>query len=83
MIAKQFHPDHRYTDPATKKLYSCKTAFQVRIKPGDYDVGPETVGARKKGETIDEHISNNELEWMTQTRGVIILYGVLLRMEEK
>lgn len=35
-----------------------KIAFQVRQQPETYKVGPETVGAERRGETIDELFRN-------------------------
>ena len=72
---------HSYKDPKSRTSYQCKTAFQVQIKPANYTVGPETVGAKWSHTIIDENISNDELEWMTNTRGIIILYGILIKME--
>ena len=54
-------------------------AFQVRIKPGAYDVGPETIGAGSR--RIDPRIPNSELEWSTKRRGVTFLVGLLVKVE--
>ena len=66
-------------DPDNFHAYRARAAFQLRIQPGNYCVGPETLGHTG---VIDPNFSNDVLEWMTDIRGVIILTGVLLRLEE-
>ena len=56
-----------------------QVALQVRIKPDSYDVIPQTVGLREK---LDPHFPNDELEWATNWRGVIIIVGILIRVEK-
>jgi len=51
----------------------------VRIQPGAYRVGPETIGAQG---TIDPLFPNTELEWSTNRRGVVILVGLLVKVED-
>ena len=63
----------------TKKDLYGRVALQVRIEPDTYDVGPETVDAGSK--VIDPNFSNSELEWSTDRRGVIIITGVLIKVE--
>eukprot|EP00058_Branchiostoma_floridae_P014448 XP_002599936.1 hypothetical protein BRAFLDRAFT_74060 [Branchiostoma floridae] len=63
------------------KVYKARAAFQLCIRPDSYEVGPETVGAKGKGETIDPLFSNNELEWSTKERGGTALYGLLVKLE--
>ena len=70
----------RFLDPTDKKQYMVKTGLQVRIEPGSYTIGPETVGATMRGRRIDSNFKNDELEWMTDNRGVIIPTGILLRV---
>ena len=57
-------------------------AFQLRIKPGSYKIGQQTVGATKIGKNLDEHFKNEELEWYTKQNLSIVLYGLLLRISE-
>ena len=57
-------------------------AFQLRIKPGSYGIGQETVGASRIGKKLDEHFKNEELEWYTKQNLSIVLYGLLLGVEE-
>ena len=60
-----------------------KLAFQVRIKPESYQVIPETVGLRRRGIILDHHFKNEELEWATNRRGVIILAGILIKVDDQ
>ena len=55
-------------------------AFQLRIRPGSYGIGQETVGATK---VIDKHFSNDELEWYTKENVGIVLHGFLLNIKDK
>ncbi|XP_078663714.1 uncharacterized protein LOC144906894 [Branchiostoma floridae x Branchiostoma belcheri] len=63
------------------KVYKARVAFQLCIRPNSYTIGPETVGARSMGETIDPLFSNDELEWSTKERGGTALYGLLVKLE--
>ena len=54
-----------------------RVAFQVRIRPDSYEVGPRTVGSDK----IDPKIHDNELEWFTKRRCVTVLVGLLVKIE--
>ena len=56
-------------------------AFQLRVKPGSYDVIPETVGATKRGHRIDPHFPNADLEWATDWKGSFLLVGLLVKVE--
>ena len=71
---------NRWKPAGAKQEQHLRVAFQVRIKPGTYDVGPETIGAGRK--PIDPRFSNIELEWSTKRRGVTVLTGLLVKMEE-
>ncbi|CAH1249982.1 NEURL4 [Branchiostoma lanceolatum] len=66
---------------ADGKKYNARVAFQLCIRPDSYKVGPETVGARGKGITIDPLFKNEELEWSTKERGGTALYGLLVKLE--
>ena len=55
-----------------------KVAFQLRQRPGSYNIGQETVGAKKE---IDPMISNNELEYYTKENIAIVVYGLLVKVE--
>ena len=56
-------------------------AFQLRVKPGSYEVIPETVGARRKGVRLDPRFSNEEMEWATDWKGSFLLVGLLVKLE--
>ena len=51
----------------------------MRIKPDSYDVTDQTIGAERQ---IDPKIPNSELEWATKRRGVTILVGLLVKIED-
>ena len=60
-------------------IYDAQLAFQVRIRPGTYGVGQQTVGAVDR---IDPHFSNNEVEWYTtgEEHGSLILTGLMVKL---
>eukprot|EP01084_Bolivina_argentea_P138663 244079_1 len=64
------------------KKIKAKFAFQVRIRPGSYGIGQETIGASRKKQIIDENFNNNELEWYTKENVGIVVYGLLVKFEE-
>ncbi|XP_078583959.1 neuralized-like protein 4 [Branchiostoma floridae x Branchiostoma japonicum] len=66
----------------SRKVYKARVAFQLCIRPSSYKVGPETVGAKKRKETIDPLFKNEELEWSTRERGGHALYGLLVKLED-
>ena len=61
------------------QTYHTRVAFQVFICPGSYQVGPETIGARKQ---LDPKFSNREIEWYTNQQGSTVLYGLLIKVED-
>ena len=69
-----------FDDPTTKKRFTAKTVLQLCINPDSYKVGPQTIGAMTE---IDSHFSNEELEWSTKQRGAIILYGLLVKLDDR
>ncbi|KAL9975190.1 hypothetical protein ACROYT_G012319 [Oculina patagonica] len=68
-----------FEDPSSKKKFAARTVLQLCINPDSYTVGPQTIGATTE---IDPHFSNEELEWSTKQRGAIILYGLLVKLDE-
>ena len=68
-----------FEDPLTKKKLNTKTVLQLCIGPDSYQVGPETIAATSE---IDPKFSNQEIEWSTKQRGSIILYGLLVKLDE-
>eukprot|EP01084_Bolivina_argentea_P068250 124207_1 len=71
-----FHPSLNQHD-----AWSIKFAFQLRIKPKQYGIGQETVGATDSCIVLDPHFANNELEWHTKQNIGIVLHGLLLHIE--
>ncbi|XP_078609958.1 uncharacterized protein LOC144881098 isoform X2 [Branchiostoma floridae x Branchiostoma japonicum] len=59
--------------------YEAMVALQLYIKPGSYKVAASTV-ARKN---VDKKFSDSEIEWSTDRHGVIIVYGLLVKLDEK
>ena len=69
-----------YCDTVGFEDHSISVAFQLRQQPDTYTVGPETVGATARAETIDPHFPNDELEWYTKRSGVHKLTRLLVRV---
>ena len=63
----------------TLKRIKCKFAFQIRQRPNSYNIGQQTIGANY---IIDNHFSNNQIEWYTKENIGIVVYGLLLKFEE-
>jgi ubiquitin len=54
-------------------------AFQVRLQPGHYEIGQETVLKGPARDTvIDDNVPNNSIEWYTRN-GQHVLTGFLIR----
>ncbi|KAK2160291.1 hypothetical protein NP493_1657g00048 [Ridgeia piscesae] len=77
---------HSYATPTkyvdeeeSKTVYNSQVAFQVLIAPGSYEVGKATV---EEDHCFDPRFSNQEIEWATEQRGSIVLYGLLVKLEE-
>lgn len=68
----------RYRDSKTDKLYKVRLAFEACIKPGSFNVGPQTLDTV---EPQDPKININEIEWATKERGSVEIYGLLMRIE--
>eukprot|EP00443_Scrippsiella_acuminata_P006126 CAMPEP_0115312904 /NCGR_PEP_ID=MMETSP0270-20121206/76166_1 /TAXON_ID=71861 /ORGANISM="Scrippsiella trochoidea, Strain CCMP3099" /LENGTH=103 /DNA_ID=CAMNT_0002731931 /DNA_START=106 /DNA_END=417 /DNA_ORIENTATION=- len=51
-------------------------ALQLRVQPGTYSIGQETVGARSQ---IDPYMSNSEIEWYTSELHTHVVTGVLIQ----
>ena len=77
IYAKSFYCDHPEN---SRKRLKVRFAFQLRIKPGSYGIGPETIGATRKGNILDANFRNEELEWYTKQNMSIVLYGLLLNV---
>eukprot|EP01083_Nonionella_stella_P278812 948229_1 len=77
--ARKFYCSHPQNKNRTL-LVQC--VFQLRIRPGSYGIGQETVGAARMGKPLDASFSNNELEWYTTEHVGIVLHGLLFRIKE-
>ena len=60
-------------------MLNAKTVLQLCINPDSYQVGTQTIAATFE---IDPKFSNQEIEWSTKQRGSIILYGLLVKLDE-
>eukprot|EP00662_Eupelagonemidae_sp_cell21_P000132 gene132-41238_t len=56
--------------------------FQCRQMPGTFREQSETVGFRSKWSqhTVCPHVSIKRVEWVTDRRGTVIPYGLLIRV---
>ncbi|KAI0239069.1 SPRY domain-containing SOCS box protein 2 [Lamellibrachia satsuma] len=70
----------KYVDEETNATYNSQVALQVLIAPESYTVGEATVGGTH---AFDPKFSNQEIEWATEERGSVTLYGLLVKLEEK
>ena len=52
----------------------------MRIRPDSYDVTDQTIGAKNQ---IDPKLPNSQLEWSTKRRGVTVLVGLLVKVEDE
>ncbi|XP_070553380.1 neuralized-like protein 4 [Ptychodera flava] len=73
-----YAPESDFLDESTKRSHRARVVFQVYINPTSYNVGPQTIGAQSE---IDPKFSNQEIEWFTKERGVVIIYGLLVKVE--
>eukprot|EP00698_Gefionella_okellyi_P012571 TRINITY_DN3396_c0_g2_i1.p1 TRINITY_DN3396_c0_g2~~TRINITY_DN3396_c0_g2_i1.p1 ORF type:complete len:429 (-),score=54.56 TRINITY_DN3396_c0_g2_i1:96-1382(-) len=69
---------HTMTIGDPPRAVAVQVALQVRIRPGAYAVGPETIGAKIR---IDPYIPNQRIEWYTEERGGHDLTGVLVKIQ--
>ena len=67
-------------DEETNATYNSQVALQVLIAPESYTVGEATVGGTH---AFDPEFSNQEIEWATDERGNVTLYGLLVKLEER
>ncbi|CAF1080747.1 unnamed protein product [Adineta ricciae] len=74
---------HTYTfeSPNNSRMYTIKVVLQCKQKADSITVQPETVGARAKQIEICPHIPNEELEWKTQNRSAVLIYGLMLEIK--
>ena len=80
---KALQIDRQHTTTSSPSTCRRTTGNGLRVKPGTYTVGPETIGATDRGETIDPAFADNSsVEWYSANscKGSIILHGLLLRV---
>ncbi|XP_070554512.1 neuralized-like protein 4 [Ptychodera flava] len=75
---EEYATPSKFHDKEDASVHKAQVAFQVYIQPDTYERGPETVGLKTK---LDPEFNNQELEWSTKRRGVILLAGVLVKLE--
>ncbi|CAF1035856.1 unnamed protein product [Adineta ricciae] len=73
---------YHFRSPHDSRLYTIKVVLQCRQKPDSIIVQPETVGAQVRMQRICTHIPNEELEWKTQHRSSVVIYGLLLQIKK-
>lgn len=63
-------------------MWEAQVAFQVRLRPGTYRIGQQTVGADKQ---IDPAFSNSSIEYYTKgdEHGSHVLTGLLVKLRRK
>ena len=76
-----FTSSDSWRDRATSQKYRVRSAFQARIRPGSYSIGPTTLHHVRRGDRIDPIYGNDEIEWSTKHVDAIMLYGLLIKME--
>lgn len=64
-----------------------KTVLQVRIRPGSFDVGPETIGLKQKRtkeeyDNYDLPIFLDEVEWFTKDVDSVVVTAILVKVEK-
>eukprot|EP01083_Nonionella_stella_P024319 67205_1 len=77
--AKWFYCSHAEDSNRALKV---QFAFQLRVRPGSYGIGQETVGASRAGLSLDKAFSNDELEWYTKESAGIVLHGLMVHVKE-
>eukprot|EP01084_Bolivina_argentea_P105130 188197_1 len=63
------------------QIIQVQIAFQVRIRPGSYGIGEETVNY-DENIILDKNFENHELEWYTKDSLGIVIHGILLHIKQ-
>ncbi|KAL3868568.1 hypothetical protein ACJMK2_041369 [Sinanodonta woodiana] len=71
-----YAPVLRYYDHETRKEYSCKLVFQLRVRPRSYKVGHITLQTGSIGRYIDD----DHLMWSTTDMNAVVATGLLVKM---
>ncbi|XP_078679054.1 neuralized-like protein 4 [Branchiostoma floridae x Branchiostoma belcheri] len=72
---------YTWRDSVTGQTYRVRSAFQARIRPGSYSVGPTTLHHVRRNDRIDPIYNNDEIEWSTKHVDAIMFYGLFIKME--
>lgn len=61
-------------------MYQAQVVFQMRIRPGSYKIGQQTI--YEDDRRIDEHIPNSRLEFYIPTaeKGCVQFTGLMLQL---
>ncbi|CAF3663082.1 unnamed protein product [Adineta steineri] len=73
---------YHFQSPYNSQIYTIKVVLQCKQKPDSIIVQPETVDARRQGIKICSYIPNDKLEWKTQHRSTVTIYGLLLEVKQ-
>ncbi|CAF0935743.1 unnamed protein product [Adineta steineri] len=73
---------YHFQSPYNSQIYTIKVVLQCKQKPDSIIVQPETVDARRQGIKICRYIPNDKLEWKTQHRSTVMIYGLLLEVKQ-
>ncbi|CAF0981092.1 unnamed protein product [Adineta steineri] len=73
---------YNFRSPYNLQLHTIKVVLQCKQKPDSIIVQPETVDARRQGIKICRYIPNDKLEWKTQNRSTVTIYGLLLEVKQ-
>lgn len=65
---------HIYKYFRTKR--TTKVVFQLRIKPGSYQIGKNSVTQKN----IDPLVDDSKIEWSTKDKDAIMLTGLLVKI---
>jgi hypothetical protein len=64
--------------PETKDRYSVQVMYQVRIRPGSYSEGQQTVRAAAAIDATGSYL-NTGVEWYTEEDCAVVLTGLLVK----
>merc|ERR1712048_176535 len=78
LIPFKYSPE--YSDKIRIGKYTVSFVFQCRQKPGSYDRGQETMGFSRRGQIIDEFVSNECIEFYTKNNLDIQITGILVKI---
>lgn len=70
--------EHTVDNPLKSGQVSLRFIFECRQRPGSYDIGQETVGARDI--VLDPLFRNSELEFYTKENSAIVITALLIQI---